>query len=487
MLVNRKGPDMDKQYDVVIIGAGSGGYIAAIRAGQLGLSVACIESNPYAAPDGQPRPGGTCLNVGCIPSKALLASSHLYEQVVHHTAEHGISTGDATIDVNKMVDRKDGVVTKMAKGIEYLFKKNKVDFIKARARFAGTQGETYDLELSNEGRSQRIGARHVIIATGSKPRQLPGTRIDSKIVCDNAGALDFREVPKRLCVIGAGVIGLELGSVWRRLGADVTLLDAMPDFLPGCDTAVSKEMLKLMSSQGMKFELGAAIGDIALNGSEARISYRDHAGASKELTCDKVIVAIGRVPRTDGLDLDAIGLELDQRGYVPVDEHCRTVLPNVFAIGDVVRGPMLAHKAEEEAIMVAEIIAGQAGHVNYNAIPSIIYTSPEAAWVGKTEQELAREGRAFKSGQFPFSANGRALGHGESQGFVKVLADAQSDLVLGVHIVSPLASEMIGEAAMALEFSASSEDIARICHAHPTLYEAIREAALAVDKRALNI
>ncbi|MGI4843729.1 MAG: dihydrolipoyl dehydrogenase [Janthinobacterium lividum] len=478
---------MKAQYDLVIVGAGSGGYIAAIRAGQLGLSVACIESNPYAAPDGQARPGGTCLNVGCIPSKALLASSHLYEQVLHHTAEHGITTGGAAIDVDKMIDRKDGVVSKMAKGIEYLFKKNKVDFIKARARFVGMQDGVYSLEVSAEDSVQQISARNVIIATGSKPRQLPGTRIDNSIICDNAGALDFREVPKRLCVVGAGVIGLELGSVWRRLGADVTLLDAMPDFLPGCDTAVSKEMLKLMSGQGLKFDLGVSIDSIALSGDEAQISYRDRAGAAKELACDKVIVAIGRVPNTDGLGIEAIGLELDQRGYVPVDEHCRTTLPNLFAIGDVVRGPMLAHKAEEEGIMVAEIVAGQSGHVNYPAIPFIIYTSPEAAWVGKTEQELAREGRAFKSGQFPFSANGRALGHGDAQGFVKVLADAESDLVLGVHIVSSLASEMIGEAAIALEFSASSEDIARICHAHPTLYEAIREASLAVDERALNI
>lgn len=478
---------MEKHYDVAIIGAGSGGYIAAIRAGQLGLSVACIESNPYAAPDGQPRPGGTCLNVGCIPSKALLASSHLYEQVVHHTAEHGISTGNATIDVNKMIDRKDGVVTKMAKGIEYLFKKNKVEFIKARAKFVGAGNGVFELEVLKDGSTQRISARNIIIATGSKPRQLPGTPIDNQTVCDNAGALGFREVPKRLCVIGAGVIGLELGSVWRRLGAEVTLLDAMPDFLPGCDIAVSKEMLKLMSSQGLKLELGVTIDSIALSNGEAVISYRDPAGAPLHLTSDKVVVAIGRIPNTDGLELGVIGLQLDGRGYIPVDEHCKTAVPNVFAIGDVVRGPMLAHKAEEEGIMVAEIIAGQSGHVSYHAIPSIIYTSPEAAWVGKTEQELTREGRAFKSGLFPFSANGRALGGGEAQGFVKVLADAQSDLVLGVHIVSSLASEMIGEAAMALEFSASSEDIARICHAHPTLYEAIREAALAVDKRALNI
>lgn len=430
---------MEKQYDVAIIGAGSGGYIAAIRAGQLGLSVACIESNPYAAPDGQARPGGTCLNVRCIPSKALLASSHLFEQVVHHTAEHGINTGEAKIDVNKMVERKDAVVTKMAKGIEYLFKKNKVDFIKARAKIIGKVENAYELEVSKEGSTQRISARNIIIATGSKPRQLPGTPIDNRTVCDNAGALEFREVPKRLCVIGAGVVGLELGSVWRRLGAEVTLLDAMPDFLPGCDVAVAKEMLKLMSGQGLKLDLGVSINSITLGDDTAVVSYRDGAGAAQELAVDKVIVAIGRVPNTEGLNLDAIGLQLDGRGFVPVNEHCRTALPNVFAIGDVVRGPMLAHKAEEEGIMTAEIIAGQSGHVNYNAIPLIIYTSPEAAWVGKTEQELTRERRAFKSGMFPFSANGRALGGSEADGFVKVLADAESDLVLGVHIVSSLA------------------------------------------------
>lgn len=475
------------EYDVAIIGAGSGGYIAAIRAGQLGLSVACIEGNAYADPRGEPRPGGTCLNVGCIPSKALLASSHLYDQIVHRASEHGILTENPAVNVGKMIDRKDGVVTKMTKGIEYLFKKNKVDFIKAQAKFGGKVGDDYVLELSGTGATSRINAKNIIIASGSKPRQLPAVVIDNEVICDNVGALKFDEIPKRLCIVGAGVIGLELGSVWRRLGSEVTLIDAMAEFLPAADPAVAKEMLKVMTSQGLKFALGISIERIERTADGAMVSYRDRAGARVDLVADKVIVAIGRVPSTDGLALDSIGLQLDDRGSIPVDERCKTALPNVFAIGDVVRGPMLAHKASEEGVMVCEIIAGQAGHVNYGAIPFVIYTNPEAAWVGKTEQELIREGRAFKSGQFPFSANGRALGHGETEGFVKVLADAASDMVLGVHIVSSAASEMIGEAAMALEFHASSEDIARICHAHPTLYEAVREASLAVDKRALNI
>ncbi|MCU6435281.1 dihydrolipoyl dehydrogenase [Undibacterium sp. Jales W-56] len=477
----------DKMYDVAIIGAGSGGYIAAIRAGQLGLSVACIEANPYADPRGEPRPGGTCLNVGCIPSKALLTSSHFYDQIVRRSAEHGIVTSEATVDLRKMVERKNAVVTKMTKGIEYLFKKNKVDFLKSRAKLTGKQGEQYALELSGGSATGRIYAKNIVIASGSRPRQLPGVLIDNEVICDNAGALDFTAIPQRLCIVGAGVIGLELGSVWRRLGSEVTLIDAMTDFLPGADEAVAKEMFRAMSSLGLKFDLGISIDEIKRTAEGATVSYRDRAGASVHQAVDKVIVAIGRVPFTDGLNLDAVGLQVDERGYIPVDERCATAIPNIYAIGDVIRGPMLAHKASEEGVMVSEIIAGQSGHLNYELIPSVIYTSPEAAWVGKTEQELRREGKAFKSGQFPFSANGRALGQGETEGFVKVLADASSDTVLGVHIVNSAASEMIGEAVMALEFHASAEDIARICHAHPTLYEAVREAALDVDKRALNI
>ncbi|MES2318860.1 MAG: dihydrolipoyl dehydrogenase [Pseudomonadota bacterium] len=478
---------METEYDVAIIGAGSGGYIAAIRAGQLGLSVACIESNAYADPGGKARAGGTCLNVGCIPSKALLASSHLYDQLVRGSAEQGIIADNVGVDIGKMVNRKNAVVTKMAKGIEYLFRKNKVDFLKARARLAGKDAGLYVVELTAADKVSTIKARNLIIASGSAPRQLAGVLIDNDIICDNVGALDFADIPQRLCIVGAGVIGLELGSVWRRLGSQVTAIDAMAEFLPSADPDVSREMLKSMSAQGMRFALGVSIDQIARTAQGATVRYRDPGGASVELAVDKVIVAIGRVPSTQGLNLDAIGVQVDARGFIPVDQQCRTAVPNVFAIGDVVRGPMLAHKASEEGVMVCEIIAGQAGHVNYATIPFIIYTHPEAAWVGKTEHELTREGRAFKTGQFPFSANGRALGHGEPEGFVKVLADAASDAILGVHIVSSAASEMIGEAALAMEFGASAEDIARTCHAHPTLYEAVREAALAVDKRALNI
>ncbi|MEC4722220.1 dihydrolipoyl dehydrogenase [Noviherbaspirillum sp. CPCC 100848] len=478
---------MENQFDIAIIGAGSGGYIAAIRAGQLGLKVACIEANPYADPNGDPRPGGTCLNVGCIPSKALLASSEEYEKIVHHVAAHGISVNGVSMDVEKMVERKAGIVTKMTKGIEFLFRKNKVTFIKAHARFSAKTDAGFRIEVRGKRFDDVINAKNVIIATGSKARHLPGIPVDNVTICDNAGALDFTEVPKRLGVIGAGVIGLELGSVWRRLGADVTVLEAMADFLPGCDAAVSKELFKILGNQGLKFELGAKIGEVTTGNNSVQVTYTDREGQQRAFQCDKLVVAIGRVPNTENLNLGAIGLKVNARGFIDVDAHCKTALPNVYAIGDVVRGPMLAHKAEDEGVMVAEIIAGQAGHVNYGAIPSIIYTSPEVAWVGKTEQELKMEGVSYKAGQFPFTANGRALGNGDVQGFVKVLADTKTDRVLGVHIVSTYASEMIGEAVMAMEFVASSEDIGRISHAHPTLYEAIREAALAVDNRALNM
>lgn len=478
---------MDNQFDVAIIGAGSGGYIAAIRAGQLGLKVACIEGNAYADPNGESRPGGTCLNVGCIPSKALLASSEEYEKIVHHAAAHGISVTGVAMDVQKMVERKAGIVTKMAKGIEYLFRKNKVTFFKGHAKFGTKTDSGFRIEVTGKRFDDVISAKNVIIATGSKARHLPGIAVDNVTICDNAGALDFNEVPKRLGVIGAGVIGVELGSVWRRLGADVTVLEAMPEFLQGCDIAVSKEMFKILGNQGLKFNLGVKIGEVKMENGAVHVAYADRDGQQRVLECDKLVVAIGRVPNTENLNLDAIGLQVNSRGFIDVDAHCKTALPNVYAIGDVVRGPMLAHKAEDEGVMVAEIIAGQAGHVNYEAIPWIIYTSPEVAWVGKTEQDLKKEGVAYKAGQFPFSANGRALGNGDVQGFAKVLAEAKTDRVLGVHIVSTYASEMIGEAVMAMEFVASSEDIGRISHAHPTLYEAIREAALAVDNRALNM
>jgi dihydrolipoamide dehydrogenase len=478
----------DQTYDVLVIGAGSGGYIASIRAGQLGLRVGCVEANPYADPRGEARPGGTCLNVGCIPSKALLSSSEEFEKIKKHASQHGIRVSGAEIDVQAMVSRKASVVTKMAKGIEFLFRKNKVEFLKGRARLLGKDADGIRVQFTQGSKEQELKARNLIIATGSLPRQLPGIPVDNVDICDNAGALDFQSVPKHLCIIGAGIIGLELGSVWRRLGAQVTVLEALPSFLPMCDESVSKEMHKVLSGQGLQMQMGARVQGVEQRApGDLQVDYTDAGGKQQSLACEKLVVAVGRVPFTGDLGLDSVGVTTDKQGFVEVDDSCRTRVENIYAIGDVVRGPMLAHKAEEEGIMAAERIAGQAGHVNYRAIPFVIYTSPEVAWVGQTEQELRDAGVKYKTGSFPYAANGRALGNGDTQGFVKVLADATTDAVLGVHMVGTYASEMIGEATMALEFQASAEDIGRISHAHPTLYEALREAALATDGRALNI
>ncbi|MGN2393142.1 dihydrolipoyl dehydrogenase [Pelomicrobium sp. G1] len=475
---------MAKNFDVLVIGAGPGGYIAAIRAAQLGFSVGCIER--WRTPRGEPALGGTCLNVGCIPSKALLESSENYERVLHKFAEHGITAERVTVDLAKMLARKDRIVGKMTGGIATLFKKNKIEWLQGHGRFV-SGGNPIRVEVTGEDGVQTVEARHVIVATGSKARHLPGVEVDQEVIADNEGALSFDSVPKRLGVIGAGVIGLELGSVWRRLGAQVTLLEALPEFLPAADEAVSKEAWKLFTrEQGLDIRLGVKILEVQRNGRTVVVEYEDDKGR-QSLGVDRLIVSVGRVPNTDGLGLEAIGLSTDARGFIEVDEHCRTRVPNVYAIGDVVRGPMLAHKAEDEGVMVAERIAGQAGHVNYDAIPWVIYTAPEIAWVGKTEQQLKQEGVKYRSGRFPFSINGRALGQGEPAGFVKILAHGQTDRVLGVHIVGTHASELISEAVMALEFSASAEDIARICHPHPSLSEVVREAALAVDKRALNM
>ncbi|MFN7835924.1 MAG: dihydrolipoyl dehydrogenase [Burkholderiaceae bacterium] len=479
---------MSKQFDVVVIGGGPGGYIAAIRAGQLGLSVACIEGEAYDDPKGEPRLGGTCLNVGCIPSKALLASSEEFEKIQHHVALHGISVQGASMDIGKMLKRKDDIVTKMTGGIQYLFRKNKVTLLKGWGSFAGKADGAFQIAVkSAQGEVETVVARQVIVATGSKARHLPGIEVDNKLVCDNVGALRFDQTPTKLGVIGAGVIGLELGSVWRRLGAEVTVLEGLPTFLGACDESVSKEMHKTLIKQGLDIRLGVKIGAVKSGKKGVTVDYTSADGAAQQLKCDRLIVSVGRVPNTDGLNLEAIGLKTNERGMIDVDAHCQTLLAGVFAIGDVVRGPMLAHKAEEEGVMVSEIIAGQKGHCNYDAIPWVIYTSPEVAWVGKTEQQLKADGTAIKVGQFPFAANGRALGQGDSQGFVKVIADATTDRVLGVHIVNAHASDLIAEAVMAIEFSASSEDIARICHAHPSLSEVVKEAALACDKRQLNM
>jgi len=473
---------MSKQFDVLVIGGGPGGYIAAIRASQLGFSAACAESNSYADPKGEPRLGGTCLNVGCIPSKALLHTSHLFEEAGHSFEAQGIKVGKATIDVPVMKARKDGVVNQLTGGIKMLLKKNKVAFLAGHGSFVGKEGEFWKLKVGAE----EVLARQVIVATGSKARHLPNLPVDQKIVMDNEGALDQESVPKKLAIIGAGVIGLEMGSVWRRVGSEVTVLEAMPDFLAAADVDVAKEALKLFTKQGLKIQMGVKIGDIKANKKSVSIAYTDKDGNPQKLDADRLIVSIGRVPNTDGLNAEAVGLQLDERGFVAVDGHCKTNLPGVWAIGDVVRGPMLAHKAHEEGVMVAELMAGQAGHCNFDTIPWVIYTSPEIAWVGKTEQQLKAEGVEYKAGKVPFLANGRALGMGDPSGFVKMLACKSTDRILGVHIIGANASEIIAEAVVAMEFAGASEDLARICHAHPTLSETVHEAALACDKRTLN-
>ena len=478
---------MSKQFDVVVIGGGPGGYIAAIRAAQLGFQVACIDEWKNAA--GGPAPGGTCTNVGCIPSKALLQSSEHFEHANHHFADHGISTGTVKMDVAKMIARKDNVVKQNNDGILYLFKKNKVSFFHGRGSFVKAAEGGYEIKVAGK-EEEVITGKQIIIATGSNARAFPGVAFDEETVLSNDGALRVGAVPKKLAVIGSGVIGLEMGSVWRRLGADVTILEGATAFLPAVDEQIAKEAKKAFDKQGLKIELGVKIGDIktAKKGKATNVSiaYTNAKGEAVELVADKLIVSIGRVPNTIGLNTEAVGLQLDERGAIVVDGDCKTNLPGVWAVGDVVRGPMLAHKAEEEGVAVAERIAGQHGHVNFGTIPWVIYTSPEIAWVGRTEQQLKADGVKYKAGTFPFLANGRARALGDTTGMVKFLADAKTDEILGAHIVGPMASELISEAVVAMEFKASAEDIARICHAHPSLSEATKEAALAVDKRTLN-
>ncbi len=474
---------MAKNFDVIVIGGGPGGYIAAIRAAQLGFNTACIDEWKNAA--GGPAPGGTCTNVGCIPSKALLQSSEYFEHAGHSFAEHGIGLADLSIDVARMLERKDKVVKQNNDGILYLFKKNKVSFFHGRGSFAAVADEGYRVDVAGDKPDALVG-KHIIVATGSNPRALPGADFDEQQILSNDGALRIGGVPKTLGVIGAGVIGLEMGSVWRRLGAQVTVLEALPAFLGAADEQIAKEAHKAFVKQGLKIELGVKIGDVKATKKGVNVRYADAAGTEQTLACDKLIVSIGRVPNTSGLNAEAVGLKLDERGFVAVDEQCRTNLADVWAVGDVVRGPMLAHKAEEEGVAVAERIAGQHGHVDFNTVPWVIYTHPEIAWVGQTEQQLKKAQREYRAGSFPFMANGRARAMGDTTGMVKILADAATDEVLGVHIVGPMASELIAEAVMAMAFKASAEDIARICHAHPSLSEATKEAALAVDKRTLN-
>jgi dihydrolipoamide dehydrogenase len=470
---------MAQSFDVVVIGGGPGGYVAAIRAAQLGLKTACIDD--WKTPDGKPALGGTCTNIGCIPSKALLQSSENFEQAGHGFAEHGVRVKGLELDLVQMQKRKDQVVKASNDGVAYLFKKNKVALFHGRGSFvkAGTEG----CEIAVSG--ETLSARNVIIATGSSPRALSGAAFDEKLILSNDGALAISEVPKRLGVIGAGVIGLEMGSVWRRLGSEVTILEALPVFLGAADEQIAREAWKIFTKQGLKIELGVKITGVKAK-KGVTVEYTDVDGRAQSAIFDRLIVSIGRIANTEGLNAEGAGLKLE-RGFIAVDENCRTNLTNVWAIGDVVRGPMLAHKAEEEGVAVAERIAGQKPHVDFNTIPWVIYTTPEIAWVGKTEQQLKAEGIEYRAGTFPFMANARARALGDTSGLVKFVADAKSDAILGVHIIGPFASELIAEAVVAMEFRASSEDIGMICHAHPSLSEAMKDAALAVDKRALNI
>ena len=475
---------MANQFDVAVIGAGPGGYVAAIRAAQLGLKTVCIDK--FKSEDGKPSLGGTCLNVGCIPSKALLESSENYERALHKFGDHGIEIKGVTLDVATMLGRKDKIVRQFTGGISMLFKKNNVTSIHGHGKLTG-RGDFYQIEVSNEGAAETFEAKHVIIATGSVPRQIDGVPVDNVRICDNTGALALTEVPGRLGVIGAGVIGLEMGSVWKRLGSDVTVLEALPTFLAAADHAVSKEALRIFTKTlGLDIKLGCQIGAVKAGKKSISVQFQ-HAGTTSKMEFDRLVIAVGRVPNTDSLGLESVGVRVDERGYVDVDERNRTGAPNIFAIGDVVRGPMLAHKSSEEGVAVAETIAGQNGHVNLETIPWVIYTSPEIAWVGKTEQQLKAESIEFKSGQFPFIVSGRARALGETVGFLKMLADAKTDRILGVHILGPFASELIAEAVVAMEFGATAEDIARIVHAHPSLSEAMHEAALGVDNRFLSL
>jgi dihydrolipoamide dehydrogenase len=471
---------MAQSFDVVVIGGGPGGYIAAIRAAQLGLKTACIDD--WKGAEGKPALGGTCTNIGCIPSKALLQSSENFEQAGHHFAEHGVRVKGLELDLAQMLKRKDQVVKASNDGIAYLFKKNKVAFFHGRGGFVKSGPDGCEVAVGGE----TLAARNVIVATGSSPRALPGATFDEKLILSNDGALAMPDVPKRLGVIGAGAIGLEMGSVWRRLGSEVTILEALPAFLGAADEQIAKEAARIFAKQGLKIQLGVKITAVKAK-KDVTVDYADAEGKPQSAIFDRLIVSIGRLPNTEGLNAEAVGLKLDERGFVAVDEDCRTNLAGVWAIGDVVRGPMLAHKAEEEGVAVAERIAGKKPHVDFNTVPWVIYTTPEIAWVGRTEQQLKAEGVEYRAGTFPFSANARARAMGDTTGFVKFLADATTDQILGVHIMGAFASELIAEAVVAMEFRASSEDIGIICHAHPSLSEATKDAALAVDKRALNI
>ncbi len=464
-------------YDLIVIGSGPGGYVCAVRAAQLGLKTAVVEKNATF--------GGTCLNVGCIPSKAMLHASELYEEAGDNFAQMGIKVGKPSVDLATLLKYKEQNVDSNVKGVEFLFKKNRIETFRGAGRIVGSgRVEVKD----GAGKTQTLETRNIVIATGSDVARLNGIDIDEKRIVSSTGALDLAKVPQTLLVVGAGIIGLELGSVWRRLGARVTIVEFLDHILPGIDGEVARQFHRLLQKQGIAFKLSSKVTAVDTSGKTTKVKIEPAAGGGEAETieADVVLVAIGRVPFTDGLGLEAAGVKKDNRGRVLVDPHFRTNVAGIYAIGDVIAGPMLAHKAEEEGVAAAEIIAGQAGHVNYEVIPNVVYTSPEIAAVGKTEEELKAAGVAYQVGKFPFSANSRARANLATDGFVKILADAKTDRVLGVHILGPDAEAMIAEAAMAMEFGASSEDIARTCHAHPTLSEAMKEAALAVAKRAIN-
>jgi dihydrolipoamide dehydrogenase len=464
-------------YDLIVIGSGPGGYVCAIRAAQLGMKTAVIEKRATF--------GGTCLNIGCIPSKAMLNASELYEEAAHKFGAMGINVGKPSVDLAAMLQYKQQGVDSNVKGVDYLFKKNKIETFHGAGRILAPG----KIEVKDDGgKAQVLETKSIVIATGSDPARLNGIDIDEKRIVSSTGALDLMKVPQKLLIVGAGIIGLELGSVWRRLGAEVTIVEFLDHILPGIDGEVARQFQRMLEKQGLTFRLSSKVAavDASSNTLKVKVEPAAGGGAAETLSADVVLVAVGRVPYTDGLGLEAVGVKKDNRGRVVVDPHYRTNVDGIYAIGDVIAGLMLAHKAEEEGVAVAEILAGEAGHVNYDVIPNVVYTYPEIATVGKTEEELKAAGIAYKVGKFPFTANPRAKVNLTPEGFVKILADAKTDRVLGVHILGPDAGNMIGEAAIAMEFGASSEDIARTCHAHPTLSEAVKEAALAVDKRAIN-
>ena len=472
----------DSSYDVIVIGGGPGGYVCAIRAAQLGLKTACIESRGSL--------GGTCLNVGCIPSKALLQSSHLYEEANHHFAGHGIKVDGLKLDLKTMMGRKNDVVTQLTQGIEFLLKKIKIDYLKGFGSISRTATGAHEVTVKpdGKGKAQKYTAKNVVIATGSEVTPLPGVEIDEKKIVSSTGALDLAKVPKSMVIIGAGVIGLEMGSVWRRLGAEVTVVEYLDCILPPMDAEVRKKMQHILEKQGLQFKLGAKVTEAKAGKTGVSVKVEPAAGGKAEtLKADVVLVAIGRRPYIENLGLDKAGVKVTDRGFVEVDDHFQTNVEGIFAIGDVIGGMMLAHKAEDEGVVVAESLTGLTPHINYDAIASVVYTWPEVAGVGKTEEQLKDAGTKYKSGKFPFTANSRARSNGESDGFVKILADAESDELLGCHIIGPSAGDLIMEVSVGMEFTASAEDIARTCHAHPQLGEAVKEAALAVDKRPIHM